>query len=218
MKQQAYQPGELRDEHDNIIRAGAYGKKTPFASATNDAILDYIMNNFDVLYSGLVANGIVYNEDGTAALPPDVQAALDNIKTATEEARNAAVESQNAAAASAKKAASSAATAADEAAAAKGAASAAASAAMAAENSATNAAQSESNAAGSAGVSKINADNAVLAKKAATDSATAAAQSEKKAKEYAEAAMAITQAQGTVYIDSEGYINILEVKADENTN
>ena len=27
MKPQAFQPGELRDEYDQIIRAGAYGKK-----------------------------------------------------------------------------------------------------------------------------------------------------------------------------------------------
>ena len=197
MKQQAYQPGELRDEHDNIIRAGAYGKKTPFANATNDAILDYIMNNFDVLYAGLVANGIIYNEDGTAALPPDVQAALDNIKAATEAAKNAAAESQKKAAQSESNAASS---------------------ASAAAESQKKAAQSESNAASSASVSKTNADNAILATKAATDSATAAAQSEKKAKEYAEAATAITQAQGTIYIDADGYINILEVQTDENTN
>lgn len=30
MKPQAFQPGELRDEHDGIIRAGAYGKKHHF--------------------------------------------------------------------------------------------------------------------------------------------------------------------------------------------
>ena len=70
MKQQAYQPGELRDADDNIIRAGAYSKKMPFANASNDAILDYIMNNFDVLYNGLIANGIIYNKDGSVALPP----------------------------------------------------------------------------------------------------------------------------------------------------
>lgn len=51
MKQQAFQPGELRDEYDQIIRAGAYGKKTPFVNADNNAILDYIMNNFDALYA-----------------------------------------------------------------------------------------------------------------------------------------------------------------------
>ena len=59
MKPQAFQPGELRDEHDQIIRAGAYGKKTPFVSSDNNAILDYIMNNFDVLYAQ-IPNGRTY--------------------------------------------------------------------------------------------------------------------------------------------------------------
>ena len=59
MKQQAFQPGELRDEHDNIIRTGAYGKKTPFVNSDNSAILDYIMNNFDALYAQ-IPNGRAY--------------------------------------------------------------------------------------------------------------------------------------------------------------
>lgn len=59
MKPQAFQPGELRDEHDKIIRAGAYGKKTPFVSSDNNAILDYIMNNFDALYAQ-IPNGKTY--------------------------------------------------------------------------------------------------------------------------------------------------------------
>lgn len=59
MKPQAFQPGELRDEHDQIIRAGVYGKKTPFVSSDNNAILDYIMNNFDALYAQ-IPNGRAY--------------------------------------------------------------------------------------------------------------------------------------------------------------
>ena len=59
MKPQAFQPGELRDEYDKIIRAGAYGKKTPFVSSDNNAILDYIMNNFDALYAQ-IPNGRAY--------------------------------------------------------------------------------------------------------------------------------------------------------------
>lgn len=59
MKQQAFQPGELRDEYDQIIRAGAYGKKTPFVNSDNNAILDYIMNNFDALYAQ-IPNGRAY--------------------------------------------------------------------------------------------------------------------------------------------------------------
>lgn len=59
MKPQAFQPGELRDEYDQIIRAGAYGKKTPFVNSDNNAILDYIMNNFDALYAQ-IPNGRAY--------------------------------------------------------------------------------------------------------------------------------------------------------------
>ena len=59
MKSQAFQPGELRDEYDQIIRAGAYGKKTPFVNSDNNAILDYIMNNFDALYAQ-IPNGRAY--------------------------------------------------------------------------------------------------------------------------------------------------------------
>lgn len=49
MRPQAFQYGELRDEDDNIIRAGAYGKHTAFVTADNVGILDYIMNNFDAI-------------------------------------------------------------------------------------------------------------------------------------------------------------------------
>lgn len=59
MKPQAFQPGELRDEYDQIIRAGAYGKKTPFVNSDNSAILDYIINNFDALYAQ-IPNGRAY--------------------------------------------------------------------------------------------------------------------------------------------------------------
>lgn len=59
MKPQTFQPGELRDEYDQIIRAGAYGKKTPFVNSDNNAILDYIMNNFDALYAQ-IPNGRAY--------------------------------------------------------------------------------------------------------------------------------------------------------------
>ena len=59
MKPQAFQRGELRDEHDQIIRAGVYGKKTPFTNSENNAILDYIMNNFDALYAQ-IPNGRAY--------------------------------------------------------------------------------------------------------------------------------------------------------------
>lgn len=51
MKKQSFQHGEIRDQDDNILQIGSYGKKTPLTNATNTGILDYIINNFEVLYS-----------------------------------------------------------------------------------------------------------------------------------------------------------------------
>lgn len=57
MKPQAFQHGEIRDENDNIIKAGAYGKNTPFCTKDNRGILDYIINNLEWLYDK-VTNGL----------------------------------------------------------------------------------------------------------------------------------------------------------------
>lgn len=59
MKKQTFQPGEIRDEQDNIIRPGAYGKKTALVTADNVGILDYIINNFDALKDA-IDGGRVY--------------------------------------------------------------------------------------------------------------------------------------------------------------
>lgn len=58
MNQTIFQPAELRDSNDNIIQQGTYGKNTPLANATNDAFIDYIMNNLEFLYK-LAKAGIV---------------------------------------------------------------------------------------------------------------------------------------------------------------
>ena len=57
MKPQAFQHGEIRHENDKIIKAGAYGKNTPFCTKDNNGILDYIINNFEWLYDK-VTNGL----------------------------------------------------------------------------------------------------------------------------------------------------------------
>lgn len=57
MKPQAFQHGEIRDENDKIIKAGAYGKNTPFCTKDNRGILDYIINNLEWLYDK-VTNGL----------------------------------------------------------------------------------------------------------------------------------------------------------------
>ena len=53
MRPQAFQHGEVRDEDDVIISTGAYGKHTALITADNEGILDYIINNFEVLYNAI---------------------------------------------------------------------------------------------------------------------------------------------------------------------
>lgn len=61
MKLTVFQHGEIRDENDKIIKEGTYGKHTVFTSSDNRGILDYIINNFEVLYQAVQGNlsGIV---------------------------------------------------------------------------------------------------------------------------------------------------------------
>lgn len=58
MKPQAFQHGEIRDENDKIIKAGAYGKNTPFCTKDNRGILDYIINDLEWLYEQANADDI----------------------------------------------------------------------------------------------------------------------------------------------------------------
>lgn len=71
MKLTVFQHGEIRDENDNIVQPGTYGKHTVFTSSDNRGILDYIINNFEVLFQAVQGNlsGIV-----------DVNAILNTVK------------------------------------------------------------------------------------------------------------------------------------------
>ena len=51
MKKTTYQIPEIRDENDNIIQPGTYGKNSPLCNETNDGVLDYINNNLEYLKS-----------------------------------------------------------------------------------------------------------------------------------------------------------------------
>ena len=51
MKRTTYQVPELRDENDNIIQAGTYGKTSPLVNSDNTGVLDYINNNLMYLYN-----------------------------------------------------------------------------------------------------------------------------------------------------------------------
>lgn len=213
MKPQAFQPGELRDENNNIIREGAYGKKTPFCNAENMGILDYLINNLDVLYKGIVAAGLViYDKNGTPVLPDEIKAALQSYVTSAKTSEINAASSATKAATSASTAQTAATTATTKAKEASSSATNAASSASTAQSAATTATTKASEAATSASTSKSNATAAIEAKNVAVTKAQEASTDAAKAKNYADSAAAITLAAGTVYIDTEGYINILEVK------
>lgn len=88
MRKQAFQHAEIRDENDNIISNGAYGKNTALSNAQNDGWVDYVMNNLEYLYEhgtgGNNSNIAIINADatikigGTTTLAPTERARVTN--------------------------------------------------------------------------------------------------------------------------------------------
>ena len=170
MKPQAFQYGELRDANDTIIRDGTYGKKTPLATKDNVGVIDYIMNNFDVIQKEIEASGITSDADGNPIVSEDVKLLSQTVTQKADEANTAAVNAADSAlqastsateaadsASSAEQSKSSAQTSASGASAS---ASSAAGSATAAANSATKAANSATQAAGSASAAAGSASEA----------------------------------------------------------
>lgn len=56
MRKQTFQHAEIRDENDNIISNGAYGKNTALSNKQNDGWVDYVMNNLEWLKEGIGDN------------------------------------------------------------------------------------------------------------------------------------------------------------------
>lgn len=65
MRPQTFQHPEIRDENDNIIQPGAFGKNTPFCTKGNDGILDYIANDLEYLYENGGSGGSGAGPKGT---------------------------------------------------------------------------------------------------------------------------------------------------------
>lgn len=184
MKRQAFQPGEIRDENDAIIREGAYGKKSAFATADNKGILDYMINNFDALYDAVNGGRVYVNSASDLPKTGDTAAVyiandtgkwyywdsktaayitMDNARTIANEAiaaRDATKASQTAAKTSETNAKTSETNAGNSQSAAASSASAASSSASAASTSATNAKNSQTAAASSASAAKTSETNA----------------------------------------------------------
>lgn len=53
MKRQCYQVPEIRDENNNIIQEGTYGRTSPLVTIDNTGVLDYINNNLEALHDML---------------------------------------------------------------------------------------------------------------------------------------------------------------------
>ena len=71
MRKQAFQHAEIRDENDNIISAGAYGKNTALSNKQNDGWVDYVMNNLEYLYeqkSSVDTSNFVSHDELTNAI------------------------------------------------------------------------------------------------------------------------------------------------------
>lgn len=49
MRPTTFQHAELRDENDEIIQQGTYGKGSALSNSTNDGWIDYVMNNLEAL-------------------------------------------------------------------------------------------------------------------------------------------------------------------------
>lgn len=74
MKPQTFQHPEIRDENDNIIQPGAFGKNTPFCTKGNDGIFDYFANDIEYLYKQGAADDKDFKAKslavtGTSAVP-----------------------------------------------------------------------------------------------------------------------------------------------------
>lgn len=88
MRKQAFQHAEIRDENDNIVNNGAYGKNTALSNAQNDGWIDHVMNNLEYLYEhgtgGSNSNIAIVNADatikvgGTTTLAPTERARVTN--------------------------------------------------------------------------------------------------------------------------------------------
>ena len=57
MKKQTFQHAELRDEHNEIIQEGTYGKYSDFSNEQNSGFIDYVMNNIEWLRRHMGGNG-----------------------------------------------------------------------------------------------------------------------------------------------------------------
>lgn len=61
MRKTTYQVPEIRDENDNIIQEGTFGKKSAFVNSTNSGVLDYLFNNLEALHDIVTGAYLIFD-------------------------------------------------------------------------------------------------------------------------------------------------------------
>ena len=64
MRPTVFQHAELRDENDQIVQQGTYGKGSALSNSTNDGWIDYVMNNLEALFNSGGGGGSYAAGDG----------------------------------------------------------------------------------------------------------------------------------------------------------
>lgn len=67
-----YQTPEIRDENDNIIQEGAFGKNTALSNATNDGWTDYVINNLEALHDVVGESSPTLDANGHVVEPANL--------------------------------------------------------------------------------------------------------------------------------------------------
>ena len=85
MKRTTYQVPELRDENDNIIQEGTFGKHSAFSSSTNDGAFDYILNDLEALHDNIMGGtgGEINTETITGKTGTITNLTATTVKTGT---------------------------------------------------------------------------------------------------------------------------------------
>lgn len=74
MRKTTYQVPELRDENDNIVQEGTFGKKSAFVNSTNSGAFDYIVNDLEALHDAQTDSASTFTTEaltvtGTTSVP-----------------------------------------------------------------------------------------------------------------------------------------------------
>ena len=85
MKRTTYQVPELRDENDNIIQEGTFGKHSAFSNSTNDGAFDYILNDLEALHDNIMGGtgGEINTETITGKTGTITNLTATTVKTGT---------------------------------------------------------------------------------------------------------------------------------------